>query len=133
MQDKTRSIIIIIATAILAIAVAIYYCVDPENEALAPKCIMFVLTGYQCPSCGIQRFIHHLLHGEFLTAIRYNYLLIIFLPYVLLSIFSELLFYTNKYRQFARGIMHKIYSAKVLKAYLFIYFSWWILRNILGV
>lgn len=47
-------------------------------------------TGWDCPGCGSQRAIHHLLHGEIGSAWRMNPLLILLIPYLLLGLIAEL-------------------------------------------
>ena len=43
-----------------------------------------MFTGWSCPGCGLQRFIHAAVHGRFLEAISYNYMLVLLFPYILL-------------------------------------------------
>ena len=55
---------------------------------LAPKCPFKIITGLNCPACGIQRCIHALLYGHFAEAIHYNYYLIFAGPYAGAFIFG---------------------------------------------
>ena len=64
-----------------------YY--NPEDHRFFPKCPVFLLTGYKCPGCGSQRAFYHLFHGNFLTAFRYNPLMIVLIPYILSGIYLE--------------------------------------------
>ncbi|MES5006145.1 DUF2752 domain-containing protein [Prevotella disiens] len=66
---------------ILIIGVGLYY-FNPTQCWFAPKCPVKFLTGWSCPACGMQRFIHALLHGNFKEAINYNYYLLYVLPYL---------------------------------------------------
>ena len=76
-----------IAVLVAVVAVfCIFLLFDPEQYALFPKCPSLLLTGYECPGCGSQRAIYHLLHLRIGTAFRYNALLVLLLPY-LLSVF----------------------------------------------
>jgi hypothetical protein len=50
----------------------ILYVFDPEKTNIFIKCMFFSYTGYYCPSCGLTRALHKLLHFEVLNAIRYN-------------------------------------------------------------
>ena len=45
---------------------------DPKDGFFMP-CLLQVLTGLSCPGCGITRALHALVHGDFLTAFRYNF------------------------------------------------------------
>lgn len=45
----------ILFPAILVVAGIVYYVLDPTVEnSWAPKCPMKLLTGFDCPSCGVQ-------------------------------------------------------------------------------
>ncbi|UKK54488.1 DUF2752 domain-containing protein [Prevotella sp. E2-28] len=68
----------------IVIVLALLYFFNPVETAFAPKCIFHELTGLSCSGCGMQRFLHAFLHGRFIEAFRFNYILIIFLPYILL-------------------------------------------------
>jgi hypothetical protein len=80
---------LLIGLAVIVILVLLYW-INPTESAFAPKCIFHSLTGLSCPGCGMQRFLHAFLHGRFAEAISYNYLLIIFIPYIILYGFGEL-------------------------------------------
>ena len=67
---------------IAAIFLGIYTFFNPADFVLFPKCPFWLLTGYQCPGCGSQRAIHHLLNGHWQEAFRQNALLVISLPYL---------------------------------------------------
>lgn len=105
----------------------IYYFVDPVNSALAqlmPKCMLKTLTGYDCPSCGIQRALHALLNGEFKAAFWLNPFLAFILPYVVVLLYTVL----SKDR-FAERIKPYVQHRNAVYAYLVLYIAWWIVRN----
>lgn len=56
--------------------------------------------GLYCPSCGAQRFLHHLFHLNIKDAFRYNPLLFILFPFViyLIIIFVSNLVFGTRYR-----------------------------------
>ncbi len=62
------------ALAVLLTGVVFYF-VDPVQHSIFPRCFFHQLTGLHCPGCGGQRALHHLVHGEILTALRCNALL----------------------------------------------------------
>lgn len=43
---------------------------------LPMPCLIYQITGLQCPSCGLTRAVVSLLHGEYFLAIQYNLLII---------------------------------------------------------
>lgn len=53
---------------------------NPEHHAFYPFCAFHRFTGLQCPGCGGLRAVHHLLHGEVITAFRFNQLFVLSLP-----------------------------------------------------
>jgi hypothetical protein len=64
----------------MAVAVAgglILFFFDPARSGFYPPCLFHKLTGLQCPGCGGLRALHHLLHGELLTALQFNALLVV--------------------------------------------------------
>lgn len=73
----------------LLTGIYLYAHYNPENTSFFPKCPVYMLTGYKCPGCGSQRAFHHLFQGDFLTAFRYNPLMILLIPYVLCGIYIE--------------------------------------------
>lgn len=52
-------------------------------EKFVFRCIIKSITGYDCPFCGAQRALNHLMHGEFWNAFIANPFLFIVSPYLL--------------------------------------------------
>ncbi len=48
---------------------------DPETAHWMPFCVFHRATGLYCPGCGAARSFHRLLHGDFIGALRANWLL----------------------------------------------------------
>jgi hypothetical protein len=93
---------------------------DPMQSAFYPPCFFKKLTGLNCPGCGSSRALHQLMHGDVLAAIDYNFLLVIFLPVViigLISVFTGRL--NNIWQKFNKPWL-----------YFFIITAFWILRNL---
>jgi len=61
----------------------VLYFFDPATHGFYPGCLFHKLTGLDCPGCGGLRAAHHLLHGEFAAAFRYNPLLVVSTPVLL--------------------------------------------------
>jgi len=119
-----QSIIIIIS--IIAFA-AILYFFNPENTIWLPKCSFYTITGYQCPSCGGQRAIYQLLHGNLKEAFLFNPFLIISLPYAILLILVTWFIPKHKGVKLRNFCYHKI----TITIYLILLIIWWIVRNII--
>jgi len=83
-----RVLAAVVAIAALAVSAYVFYSFNPEEYPF-PKCPIYTLTGYKCPGCGMQRMLHHLLHGDIAGAFACNALLFIVLPYILFGLFIE--------------------------------------------
>lgn len=88
---RSDQFMLIIAIVLLPL----YFFLDPSLFQFFPKCPFLFITNLECPGCGSQRAIHQLLHLNFLAAIKFNLLLVIFLPiltyYFTLKIISKVL------------------------------------------
>ena len=60
------------AAAVAAIGAWILYTFPPATTPWYPKCVFHVMTGLDCPGCGITRALHHLLHGRVEEAFLLN-------------------------------------------------------------
>ncbi len=114
---------------LLVIIGIIYFLYDPSESAFFPKCPWYLLTGTQCPSCGIQRFLFQLLHGNLLEAFLLNPFLMISLPYATLAVLGKWYNYKGIFNSINRFVYHRY----TLTAYILLFFTWWILRNIIQI
>lgn len=57
-----------------AVAVAAF---DPSKASFFPVCPLLALTGIACPGCGLTRGFHALFHGDLVTAIDFNALVLV--------------------------------------------------------
>ena len=81
----------------IAFVVAVLFLFDPSKYGFYPRCTLYTTTGLYCPGCGSLRALHHLAHGEILTALHYNLLLVVALPFVaFFSARRALLWYSGK-------------------------------------
>lgn len=99
--------------------------VNPTTSVFAPKCMFKYLTGYDCPACGIQRAIHTLLNGDVVTALCYNYFLLISIPY-----FWAVAITTFCKSEIVSKMSYYVQHPKVVKVVLALIILWWIMRNI---
>ena len=121
-----RSVIAIVAVAAVVVGVVIYSTFDPSASRWFPRCPFLMLTGLKCPECGTQRAIHALLHGDVLSALRFNALLPVSIPLLLLYGYAEVV-RTRKLRFYNR-----VNSLTAILAVLIVVIVWWIVRNICG-
>lgn len=87
------------------------------------------MTGTQCPACGMQRALYALSHGHVLQALRYNYFFIVSVPYAFLAVLVSWYNHNGIFKRLKVYVFHK----NTLRAYVFVYFFWWIARNIFGL
>jgi hypothetical protein len=65
---------ILAGTMVLA-SIAVFF-FNPAKSRFYPVCEFHRLTGLNCPGCGMTRAFHALLHGDILSALRDNVLVI---------------------------------------------------------
>lgn len=93
------------------------------------QCPWHLLTGTQCPACGMQRALHAVMHGSFDQALRYNYFFAFSIPYAFLVILCSWYNVNHVFDKLKLIVFHRY----TLRLYVVLYMSWWILRNILGL
>lgn len=93
-------------------------------EKFVLRCLIKSITGFDCPFCGAQRALSHLMHGELANAFLDNPFIFIVFPYALLvipcscNVFSE----DSAIRRFA-------YSKYTIIFFGTVTILWGILRN----
>lgn len=107
----------------------VYHFFDPLQSAWMPQCPFLQLTGWQCATCGMQRAAHALLQGELLVAARYNWFLLLLVPYVLAGLLLWLL-PEGRWKDCLSPIVGHRYLAI---GYVVAFGLWLVLRNVLGV
>ncbi len=68
-----------------AAGIAFLYAFDPRNPGIFPACPFLSLTGCYCPGCGTLRALHVLLRGDVASALGYNILTVLSLPFIAYS------------------------------------------------
>ena len=71
----------------LAVLVYFYFNNPSDEDSTYVSCTFKMVTGWDCAGCGVQRSVHHLLHGHFWEAFRFNPLFVLVLPYVFVLIY----------------------------------------------
>ena len=108
---------------------ALYYWVNPLCEKFPLQCPWYILTNTQCPSCGMQRALHALMHGEFSHALSYNYFFVLSIPYALMAVVSTWYNFNHVFD----GLKFYVFHRYTLTCYIILYFVWWIIRNIYNI
>lgn len=88
-----------------------------------PRCLFNSLTGWYCPGCGVQRATHALLHGNFMQALDFNLMFVLFLPVLMYYLIRFLLGQKQEWAAF----MHQPRFSRLLVA---VVLTFWIMRNL---
>jgi hypothetical protein len=122
MKYKTWGVILLVGI----VGIVLYYVFDPTAAEWFPKCRFYMLTGYKCPGCGMQRMLHSLLHGDVVAAFRYNAFLLTVFPVLigLLAFDSWKKWLSKKCSFLSTYVIAGLLLASTL--------LWWILRNVYG-
>lgn len=112
---------------VLSISGLVYYFFSPEESGLFPRCPFHSFTGFECPGCGSQRAIHHLLHFNIYKAFISNPLLIISIPYILVCLWLEYFGGKERYPKIRKAL----YGKSAVYAVLIIIIVFWIGRNLI--
>lgn len=115
--------------SLILIAGLALYVFNPANYWFWPKCPIKLLTGLNCPACGIQRFIHALVNGHFTAAIAYNYYLVYALPYAV-ALAGIYLLPDSVAKDRLTGIFQ---SKTAIWLYVVSFCLWFVIRNILNI
>jgi len=107
-------------------AIALYFIFDPATNVWFPKCPLKVLTGYDCPGCGSQRAVHHLLHLEFSKAFAMNALLVLSLPYVLFG----LVYQNTSLKKRWPNVHNYLFGNWAIYFWTVAVLAWWVYRNV---
>lgn len=127
MTGKSNKIIIwSIVLGIIILLLIVYRAFDPQDNSYFPKCLFKLATGYDCPGCGSQRAIHHLMNLNIVEALKANAILVISIPYLIAGYVFELIknpgAKTVKWR-------NTLYGEKAIYVILIIIIAFSVLRN----
>ena len=100
---------------------------NPEASLLFPKCPFYMLTGLECPGCGSQRAIHHLLNLQLIAALQENALMVIAIPYIGAGLFLDCI---RKPSEKISSIRLRFYGKYAMITSLVIILIFWIVRNL---
>lgn len=80
-----RGLRLLLPLLLLGILFLLYWH-DPSGSGMHPSCPFHRLTGLECPGCGSQRAVHHLLHGRLAEALAHNALLVVAIPLAIVHV-----------------------------------------------
>ena len=66
--------------ALYSLAVVLLLCIPCHVAESGSLCIIYHLTGYRCPMCGMTRAFSNAMHFDFSRAFSFNPLVILFFP-----------------------------------------------------
>jgi hypothetical protein len=115
-----------LATMVLAMLLLIYYRLNPAKYSFFPQCPFYKLTGFDCPGCGSQRAFYCLLHGNLMQAAKYNLLLVLSIPFLLIHFSYKLKGFLQK-KDIRWNLLYRPITPKVI---IVIVIAFWIARNI---
>ena len=113
------------AIAAAIVAIVVYYSFSPGTSAFFPQCVFHRATGLLCPSCGNQRALHALLHGDIHAAAHYNLFFLICLPYAL-GVLAATIFTNPTAVRWRRTLL----SGLTVRIYIALYLLWGVIRNV---
>lgn len=111
----------------LILMAGLYYLFDPATGLAFPKCPFKTLTGLECPGCGSQRAVHHLLHLNLWAAMKENLLMVVSIPYIVVGLAIDF-GGTKSFK--AQRIRSKYFGSTAAITVLVTIIIFWIVRNI---
>ena len=128
-KSKNNIFWLVLFLLLLVGGIVVYTLFDPIKSVWMPKCPFRLLTGWNCPACGLQRALHALLHGKFAEALSYNYFFVVSIPYVIALFVAEALKRIPRGDNFIRAVEHPVLA----RVYIILFIAWGIIRNLLQV
>jgi hypothetical protein len=113
----------------LIVFIVVVFLVPPTEAVWMPKCVLKQWSGWDCPACGFQRSLHALLYGRFAEAFAYNYFFVISVPFLLLVVIGKYFVRGQFQHRWQRVVEHRY----VVMSYVVLFFTWWVVRNVLGI
>ncbi|MDQ2746867.1 MAG: DUF2752 domain-containing protein [Acidobacteriota bacterium] len=120
--ERVSAVAAIVAIGAGALVVGYF---NPTTAGFFPACPLHAMTGLNCPGCGLTRGFHALLHGDVVSALRFNALLPIF-GFVFAYLFLSLCLTAWR----GRGLSWKIFTPTAMGVFLFVIAAFFVLRNL---
>ena len=122
----SRRAVFLLLSIIFFAGIVVLFAFDPSESVFFPRCPFMWLTGLKCPGCGSLRATHQLLHLHIGEAVRYNALMVLFIPLLLFLVVADL--FKARFPKLYLASRNPVLSWSILAAILL----WWILRNVLN-
>jgi hypothetical protein len=123
-EIANKRLTVVLIWLALAIGSIYLFIFEPGKSGLFLVCPFYAVTGLACPGCGTTRGLHHLLHGDVITAFRFNPLMMVILPILLYA----LLRHTNAVMR-DQPLRGNQLNAKYIWLLFFVVVGFWIVRN----
>lgn len=127
MTRTLRRVLIAAALVVSAVMMVVFYTTVAPDSGFYPRCYFHLLTGLQCPGCGLQRMLNHLFHGEIGDAFRSNGFVLCALPFIVWFAIAELL------RKRKPALYEATFSTPVIIVTGVAVAAWMVARNLLGI
>lgn len=89
-KSRTRNLMsALVVLLVLGTVLAVLRTYAPQEHSFYPKCMLHQWTGLHCPGCGGTRACAALVHGQLWQAIRFNPLLILGGPLIMIGIWIQ--------------------------------------------
>ena len=108
----------------IALGATYLFIFEPGKTGFFPACPFRTLTGFTCPGCGSTRGLHRLLHGDIISALEFNPLMVLSLPFLLYALVR----YTAAAVS-GRPLQRHNLDAKYIWMLFGVIMSFWIFRN----
>lgn len=123
-----KYILLFAAIALPLLLCYLYYTYYSESGSFwSIQCGFHKLTGLQCPGCGGQRSLYHILHGDILFALRNNALFVICIPFLLHMYYGFIQLYVFKNK---RSLNRFSFSTQFIYILIVVVIVFFIVRNI---
>jgi hypothetical protein len=124
LRERLLAFSIIFTTFVALLYLRLFNPATP-GTSYYPSCPFHALTGLHCPGCGTLRGLHQLTHGHLITALDYNPLMVLSLPFIGYT-FASLTLVALR----GRGLRKFFIKPVFIKALLWAVLAFWVLRNI---
>ena len=110
---------------LLAAAGTVFFLVFSATGHGIP-CVIRLITGFDCPGCGMTRAVAAILRGDFSAAFSYNALSVTLLPLMLIYFAFRTIVYIRKGEEFRFALWEYVF----LSASLAVCVIYWVARNL---